>query len=367
MKSWKKLIAVLCAGVAGGMAHGETVVTLPDGEGEHFTVQTAAEVPLLRTDAGAVLTGSEVALGTTGDRLAFIITNRVVMEFIPSSIQETLVVGSNSADMATASILMGYSNALFLAPHCSILGGANNAVRYGGESLQPYYSVIGGGFGNVVSGAQNAVISGGYGNTASSTWAAVAGGALNTAGGQGAFAAGGSYNRAAGSHSLAGGYHAQAEHAGAFVWADHSTNVPFVSSNDNEFAVRASGGVRFESELGPDPLPNRKSRYGDNNIVAWAHVAGTGGIGSSHFGVQSCTGFGEGNYEILLDVPMSSPATLIPVATVDLFGMALPTNAASARLIYVERTLEPNRFIVRTTTGDYVPTNTAFHFIVTGR
>ncbi len=53
---------------------------------------------------------------------------------------------------------------------------------------------------------------------------------------------GGSGNVAAGSHSFAAGHRAKANHSGAFVWAD-SQEVNFGSAADNQFLIRAAGGV----------------------------------------------------------------------------------------------------------------------------
>ena len=349
-------------------ARGETVVALPAGADEHFAVEASTGNPLLRSDAAATLTGTNVALGTMGSVLPVVVSNQTVARFLADSIQGSLIVGSNRVALPQANLVAGHTNYVYLSPYSSILGGNENQILYH-DSLGSYNSAIVGGTRNAIYGSQKGFIGGGEQNVVSNRalYAVIGGGFRNLVTARAGTVPGGEYNLAAGSNTFAAGYRAQAIHDGAFVWADKSITNAFVSSNANEFAVRAAGGVRFEADLGPDPLPNKKSRYGDNNVVAWARVADTGGIGTSHFGVQSCTSFGQGNYEILLDVAMNSPATLIPVATVDLFGMPLPTNAANARLIYVERTLEPDRFIVRTTTGAYVPTNTPFNFIVTGR
>ena len=52
-------------------------------------------------------------------------------------------------------------------------------------------------------------------------------------------------NSAEGLYSLAAGRQAKAMHDGSFVWAD-STAADFSSVQDNEFAIRASGGVRIQ-------------------------------------------------------------------------------------------------------------------------
>ncbi|NCA81386.1 MAG: hypothetical protein EOM72_01380 [Opitutae bacterium] len=343
-------------------------MVLPVGADEHFAVEASTGKPLLRTDAAATLTGTNVALGTMGSILPVVASTQTVARFLSDPIHGSLIVGSNRITSPQANFVAGHTNYVYLSPYSSILGGNENQILYH-DNESSYNAAIVGGTRNVIYGSQKGVIGGGEQNVVSNhpVFAVIGGGFRNMVTARSGAIPGGEYNLAAGSNTFAAGSRAQALHDGAFVWADKSITNAFASANTNEFAVRAAGGVRFESELGPDPLPNKKSRYGDNNIVAWARVADTGGIGTSHFGVQSCTSFAQGYYEILLDVPMSSPATLIPVATVDLFGMSLPTNAANARFIYVERTLELNRFIVRTTTGAYVPTNTAFNFIVTGR
>jgi len=48
-----------------------------------------------------------------------------------------------------------------------------------------------------------------------------------------------------GDFSLAAGRYAQANHQGAFVWADNSGS-SFASERNNQFRVRATGGARFD-------------------------------------------------------------------------------------------------------------------------
>ena len=55
---------------------------------------------------------------------------------------------------------------------------------------------------------------------------------------------GGYSNFVSGSYSLAAGQQARAIHSGTFVWSDSSGGA-FPSAANNEFAVRAAGGVRF--------------------------------------------------------------------------------------------------------------------------
>jgi hypothetical protein len=53
----------------------------------------------------------------------------------------------------------------------------------------------------------------------------------------------GSFNTASGNNSFAAGYGAQALHQGAFVWGD-SQNAAFTSTRNDQFSIRATGGVR---------------------------------------------------------------------------------------------------------------------------
>ena len=64
----------------------------------------------------------------------------------------------------------------------------------------------------------------------------------NVAGGNYATVPGGINNQALGHYSLAAGRNATAGHAGSFVWGD-SQNGAIASTGDNQFVIRAAGGV----------------------------------------------------------------------------------------------------------------------------
>ncbi len=90
-------------------------------------------------------------------------------------------------------------------------------------------------------------VAGGLNNKASGMGSTVAGGGSNTASGLYSTVAGGKQNIAAGDYSFAAGRLAKIIdplHAGSFLFAD-STNADFNSVAANEFAVRATGGVRL--------------------------------------------------------------------------------------------------------------------------
>lgn len=152
--------------------------------------------------------------------------------------------------------------------HAAIAGGirnqatASDSVIAGGayNLAGEIYAVISGGTRNLASGTA-AVISGGAGNHAEGEYASVAGGLSNLASGSYSAVLAGHQNNASGKYStVLGGFSNQAagdfsvalgnrslispEHEGAFLFAD-SLDFAFRSQSRNEFAMRASGGVRI--------------------------------------------------------------------------------------------------------------------------
>jgi hypothetical protein len=125
----------------------------------------------------------------------------------------------------------------------TISGGDGNTINIGNTE-----STIGGGGGNTIQdGANDSTIGGGGGNKiqTNSTSATIGGGSGNIiqTASTTATIPGGWKNKAT-AYAFAAGTMAQAVNQGAFVWAD-STPASFSSIANNEFAVRASGGVRF--------------------------------------------------------------------------------------------------------------------------
>jgi hypothetical protein len=145
----------------------------------------------------------------------------------------------------------------------TIAGGAYNIVADnfgtvgGGTHNQSigFASTISGGTGNTVSGDQ-ANVNGGLNNRAEGSYSAVVGGYGNIASGNYSTIPGGAENSAAGDYSMASGYQGKIkpDHSGTFLFAD-SNQFPFFSISENEFAVRATGGVRFISELDSNGNP----------------------------------------------------------------------------------------------------------------
>jgi hypothetical protein len=159
-------------------------------------------------------------------------------------IDSTIAGGSrNGAAGSFASVGGGSDNAAS-GFDSTVSGGSGNAA--GGEN-----SNVAGGLANRATGKYSSV-GGGYENRAGESqvdqtqYAVVAGGSHNTASGFYSTVPGGADNAAGSSYSFAAGRRAvvASNHDGAVLFAD-STDADFASSAANEFAARATGGVRF--------------------------------------------------------------------------------------------------------------------------
>ncbi len=139
----------------------------------------------------------------------------------------------NNASGAGATISGGSENTAS-SDRATIGGGVNNHAS-------AYAVVVGGGYGNTAGGEYDTV-GGGVFNTADNMYATVGGGRDNTASGYVATVPGGIDNSATMSYTLAAGRRAKANHDGAFVWAD-STDADFASTANDQFLIRANGGV----------------------------------------------------------------------------------------------------------------------------
>lgn len=138
----------------------------------------------------------------------------------------------------------GYNRATGYAATIGGGGGMDQTLGPVTNFATGYWSVIGGGFGNATTNICTTVAGGGR-NQAVAMFSAIGGGSDNVASGDYSTIPGGKGNKAEGANSLAGGWNAYARDPGAFVWADASGADQFASLNSNEFAVRATGGVRF--------------------------------------------------------------------------------------------------------------------------
>jgi hypothetical protein len=188
--------------------------------------------------------------------------------------------GNDNAASGDRSTVSGGENNTASEPRSTVGGGVDNTAS--GPR-----STVSGGDSNTASGDWSTV-SGGDNNTASGNRSTVSGGQSNTASGNRSMIPGGRDNVASGNNSLAAGRRAQANHEGAFVWAD-ATDADFASTAANQFAVRATGGVslRVDTDGGglrllPDPTsPNVVGGYSDNSVDDGAFGAAIGGGGAS--------------------------------------------------------------------------------------
>jgi hypothetical protein len=146
----------------------------------------------------------------------------------------------NTVEANTPNAVIGGGFANIAAGYSSVIGGGYQNTNAGD------FSVIGGGVQNSITNLINAAtIAGGAGNSASAFGATVGGGSANLAGGSGSTVPGGSANLALGENSFAAGFAAFALHDGSFVWSDFVSGPVIQSTTNNEFSVRARGGVRF--------------------------------------------------------------------------------------------------------------------------
>ncbi len=145
----------------------------------------------------------------------------------------------------------GGPNEILNSRNTTVSGGASNRVH---DSVD---STIAGGLSNSILTSYDGVIGGGYANAINVTGgASVIGGGYYNVIGNGhdntiyATIPGGYYNIATGSGSFAAGVFAAATNVGSFVWSDFAGNINdyFSSNTNNEFAVRARGGVRLVTD-----------------------------------------------------------------------------------------------------------------------
>ena len=158
-----------------------------------------------------------------------------------------------------------------------------------GNWVSDHYGTIAGGVNNLAGDNDQTVdnkifatVGGGETNRATGKYATVAGGQNNEASGDYATIPGGFANDAVGQYSFAAGQRAQALHNGTFVWADQ-TLATFASTGDDQFLIRASGGVGIGTNAPAATLHLRDSaaRFRlDDGTQSWDIYAGLQGQGN---------------------------------------------------------------------------------------
>ena len=184
------------------------------------------------------------------------------------------ILGTNGVQGGTGSTIAGGGAHLVSHGYGTIGGGYLNIVQnnYGtiaggtGNTVEGEYGFVGGGNGNISIG-EGSVLGGGAGNELFADYGVIGGGQFNSlsgthatiGGGQGNVASGTDYGTIPGGYmnvveadfAFAAGTYAKASHIGALVLSDDSAHSYFASTNNNEFAVRAHGGVRFQTGATP--------------------------------------------------------------------------------------------------------------------
>jgi hypothetical protein len=172
-----------------------------------------------------------------------------------------------------ATIGGGFVNTIHTNAHYATIGGGNYNSIWPNAEL----ATIGGGHQNTIQPtAVAATISGGQGNTIQpyATAATVGGGVGNMIQPNADFATipGGLFNSAT-NYAFAAGRQAKANHTGAFVWAD-ATVADFASTANNQFLIRAAGGVGINT-------PNPATALDVNGTITATGFTGNGaGLGN---------------------------------------------------------------------------------------
>ncbi len=151
------------------------------------------------------------------------------------------------------------------------IGGGNN------NNASELYATVGGGYYNVVN-QRYGTLSGGGNNTVSGIAGFIGGGRFNEAKGGYSSIIGGLENKAYGKYSVVSGRNASildSTHAGTFLFAD-STDLDFSSLAANEFAVRATGGVRFVTAIDGFGTPTQTMSIDSTGTVTAPAFVGDG-------------------------------------------------------------------------------------------
>jgi hypothetical protein len=267
--------AAATATVSGGTISAITVTATGSGYINPPTVTIAPPPPNITfvtywSNDGTSVAGSEpaaaVSVGVSDGLLTVVLgdTNLANMATLDASVfaQQNLQLRIWFNDGVNGFAPFSPVQSLMPVPYALGLAGVvdNNTIAAGqfatvgggqGNTTSGYWTTVSGGSGNVAA-AGTATVSGGADNVASGVGATVGGGQDNIASGSEATVPGGFNNTAAGDFSFAAGLNAQALHRGSFVWSDYTPGASFPSTANNQFSVRASGGIRFAGDVAFD-------------------------------------------------------------------------------------------------------------------
>ena len=239
-------------------------------------------------------------------------------------------------------------------PDCKNTAGAN-------------LSTVGGGAGNLAQGLGSTI--GGDSNRAIGFFSTVGGGAANRASGYAGTVGGGGGNCAGGDYSWAGGRNAKIRSAlgtvsdcgsnatdgngdeGSFVWAD-SQNDDFVSTGPNQFAIRASGGLRWAG-TGVNSTTSPAFTHQADTGVSGNTCAGGSGVANSRTAINHPLLNGNPNAVIVM-TPNYGPSAA---------GIAPPRNPLA---VYynsgADGNCAANRWVIYDVTTSPAPLNNGVKF-----
>jgi len=298
------------------------------GGGSQNTVQEGSGFSVIAGGAGNLaLTNADYA--AIGGGLQNQIQSNSTYSAIGGGLQNSIGANADAGSIGGGSLNSIHTN----STSGTIGGGSQNAVAgfgatvgggTGNQALRDR-STVSGGTGNFANGdssfigggAQNAVYNGngvivaGSRNTNSGAYSIIGGGSENVISGSGFYGIipGGRSNLVNGAYALAAGRRAQANHAGATVWAD-STDADFSSTAANQFSVRATGGVRLETGGAGATLDGFPLLTGTAGPGGGFNADFLDGLDSTAFAAAAHTHYGAtwtGSTNIGLDVRNTSP------------------------------------------------------------
>lgn len=209
-------------------------------------------------------------LGTTDSQpLEIRVNNSRALRLEPASRSQTI--GNYIYQTLGANVLGGWKKNSITS---GVIGAtvAGGGYAYGRFPLMPtdHPNTVTDDYGTVSGGADNRA-GDNAGTTSDKTYATVGGGVGNVASGLASTVPGGNSNTASGDYSFAAGNRAKANYPGTFVWADN-TAADFTSTANNQFLIRASGGVGINTA---SPSQSLQIDSGD------AIIRGTGNFGTA--------------------------------------------------------------------------------------
>ncbi len=185
------------------------------------------------------------------------------------TITSKVAIGAGHNNSGAEAFAAGISN-IVTGNFASVCGGfenyatgENSFIGGGQYNTASGWAVVTGGFGNHAD-SYAAAVTGGEGNNVSGQYGFIGGGRYNVASGQFSSVPGGENNEATGDYSFAAGRQASATGNGTFVWND-ATGTPFASTGNDQFLIRASGGVGIGTNLPLGQLHvNTNKQYAGN-------------------------------------------------------------------------------------------------------